>query len=217
MRSRPMGTKRIVFRNIRTEWTGGPKETNGGYGIYPVLCTDVLIEGCKAVGASDAGLYVGQSEDIVIGATARPGRMWRVSRSRTPPRPTSTKTWPPTTRAASWSSRCPTCPRRTAGTAASSTTRSGQQPRELRPQGQHRGDGPAGHRRHDHGQRPGRGLRQHDREEPDRGPLDRQLPDHRQADQGREIRPVLRGDLHSRQSLRGQRRQAGRRRWARCW
>ena len=36
--------------------------------------------------------------------------------------PTSTTTWPPTTPAASWSSRCPTCPRRTAAAAASSTT-----------------------------------------------------------------------------------------------
>ena len=60
------GTKRIVFRNIRTEWTGGPKETNGGYGIYPVLCTDVLIEGCKVSGASDAGIYVGQSTNIIV-------------------------------------------------------------------------------------------------------------------------------------------------------
>jgi parallel beta-helix repeat protein len=60
------GTKRIVFRNLRTEWTGGPKETNGGYGIYPVLCTDVLIEGCKVSGASDAGIYVGQSTNIIV-------------------------------------------------------------------------------------------------------------------------------------------------------
>jgi parallel beta-helix repeat protein len=60
------GTKRIVFRNIRAEWTGGPKETNGGYGIYPVLCTDVVIEGCKVSGASDAGIYVGQSTNIVV-------------------------------------------------------------------------------------------------------------------------------------------------------
>jgi parallel beta-helix repeat protein len=60
------GTKRIVFRNIRTEWTGGPKETNGGYGIYPVLGADVLIEGCKVSGASDAGIYVGQSSNIIV-------------------------------------------------------------------------------------------------------------------------------------------------------
>ena len=60
------GTKRIIFRNIRAEWTGGPKETNGGYGFYPVLCTDVVIEDCKAIGASDAGIYVGQSENIIV-------------------------------------------------------------------------------------------------------------------------------------------------------
>ena len=54
------------MRNVRAEWTGGPKETNGGYGIYPVLCTDVLIEGCKVAGASDAGIYVGQSTNIVV-------------------------------------------------------------------------------------------------------------------------------------------------------
>ena len=67
-----MGTKRIVFRNLRSEWTGGPKETNGSYGFYPVQCSVVVIDGCTAVGASDAGVYVGQSEDIVIrNCTAR--------------------------------------------------------------------------------------------------------------------------------------------------
>ena len=66
------GTRRIVLRNLRTEWTGGPKETNGSYGLYPVLSQGVLIDGCTAVGASDAGIYVGQSEDIIIrNCTAR--------------------------------------------------------------------------------------------------------------------------------------------------
>ena len=60
------GTKKIVFRNVRAEWTGGPKETNGGYGFYPVICTDVVIEDCTAIGASDAGIYVGQSENIIV-------------------------------------------------------------------------------------------------------------------------------------------------------
>jgi parallel beta-helix repeat protein len=60
------GTKKIAFRNIRALWTGGPKETNGGYGIYPVSCASVLIEGCTSIGASDAGIYVGQSEDIIV-------------------------------------------------------------------------------------------------------------------------------------------------------
>jgi parallel beta-helix repeat protein len=60
------GTTRVVLRNVRTEWSGGPKETNGAYGLYPVLCTDVLIEGCTAIGASDAGIYVGQSRNIIV-------------------------------------------------------------------------------------------------------------------------------------------------------
>jgi parallel beta-helix repeat protein len=60
------GTRRIVFHNVRAEWTGGPKESNGSYGLYPVLCTDVVIESCTAKGASDAGIYVGQSENIVV-------------------------------------------------------------------------------------------------------------------------------------------------------
>ncbi len=60
------GTKRIVFRNIRADWTGGPKPTNGGYGIYPVLSSDILIEDCSVSCASDAGIYVGQSKNIIV-------------------------------------------------------------------------------------------------------------------------------------------------------
>jgi parallel beta-helix repeat protein len=60
------GTRGLFIRNVRTEWTGGPKESNGGYGLYPVLCTDVLIEECSVRGASDAGVYVGQSENIIL-------------------------------------------------------------------------------------------------------------------------------------------------------
>ena len=60
------GTKGLFIRNVRTEWTGGPSETNGGYGLYPVLCSDVLIENCVVKGASDAGIYVGQSENIIV-------------------------------------------------------------------------------------------------------------------------------------------------------
>ena len=56
----------IVFRSVKTEWTGGPKETNGAYGLYPVQCTNVLIEYSVAIGASDAGIYVGQSNDIIV-------------------------------------------------------------------------------------------------------------------------------------------------------
>lgn len=60
------GADRIVYKNIRVEWTGGPKTSNGAYGIYPVSSAYVLIDGVEVKGASDAGIYVGQSEHIIV-------------------------------------------------------------------------------------------------------------------------------------------------------
>jgi parallel beta-helix repeat protein len=56
----------VTFRHVRAQWTGGEKETNGAYGLYPVQCKNVLIEDCVAFGASDAGIYVGQSSNVII-------------------------------------------------------------------------------------------------------------------------------------------------------
>ncbi len=56
----------ITIRRVRVEWTGGSKETNGPYGIYPVTCKNVLIEESVAIAASDAGIYVGQSENVIV-------------------------------------------------------------------------------------------------------------------------------------------------------
>jgi parallel beta-helix repeat protein len=60
------GADRIVYKDIRVEWTGGPRETNGAYGVYPVSSRTILIDGVEVKGASDAGIYVGQSEQIVV-------------------------------------------------------------------------------------------------------------------------------------------------------
>ena len=60
------GVDGITFRGLRVEWTDGPLETNGAYGLYPVEARNVLIEDCVAIGASDAGIYVGQSQDIIV-------------------------------------------------------------------------------------------------------------------------------------------------------
>src|SRR5499427_3605740 len=48
----------ITIRGVRVEWTGGPKTTNGAYGIYPVKTQNVLVEDSVVIGASDAGIYV---------------------------------------------------------------------------------------------------------------------------------------------------------------
>ena len=58
--------RNIIIRRVRTEWTNGPDEKNGAYGIYPVQAENVLLEDSIAIGASDAGLYVGQSRNVVV-------------------------------------------------------------------------------------------------------------------------------------------------------
>lgn len=60
------GSDQISFLNLVVEWTGGPKETNGAYGVYPVSSTNVLVDKVTVRGASDAGIYVGQSRNIVV-------------------------------------------------------------------------------------------------------------------------------------------------------
>ena len=59
-------TDGVTFSKIKAQWTGGPKETNGSYALYPVKSEDVYIDSCIAIGASDAGIYVGQSKNIVV-------------------------------------------------------------------------------------------------------------------------------------------------------
>lgn len=56
----------IVIRRVRTEWTNGPDTANGAYGIYPVQTENTLVDGVVAIGASDAGIYVGQSRNVIV-------------------------------------------------------------------------------------------------------------------------------------------------------
>jgi hypothetical protein len=56
----------ITYKDLKVEWTGGPLATNGAYGVYPVESENVLIDGVIVSGASDAGIYVGQSNNIIV-------------------------------------------------------------------------------------------------------------------------------------------------------
>jgi len=56
----------VTLRKIKTAWSGGAKASNGGYGLYQVACNNVLIEHCEAAFASDAGIYVGQSTNVIV-------------------------------------------------------------------------------------------------------------------------------------------------------
>jgi len=56
----------ITFRRVHATWTNGDKSKNGTYAIYPVQCKNVMIDGCIASHSRDAGIYVGQSENIIV-------------------------------------------------------------------------------------------------------------------------------------------------------
>lgn len=59
-------TDGITFRRINVTWTNGDKSLNGTYAIYPVQCKNVMIDEVIASHSRDAGIYVGQSENIVV-------------------------------------------------------------------------------------------------------------------------------------------------------
>lgn len=56
----------ITFRAVNTTWSHQDLSKSGTYGIYPVQCTNVLVENCEVSHSRDAGIYVGQSEKIVV-------------------------------------------------------------------------------------------------------------------------------------------------------
>jgi len=66
----------VVFRRIRAAWTEPFQTSNGAYGIYPVRCQNVLVEDSEAESASDAGLYVGQCQHVIV---RRNHVMWNVA------------------------------------------------------------------------------------------------------------------------------------------
>jgi parallel beta-helix repeat protein len=56
----------ITFRDLHVSWDASASADNGAYGLYPVGCVGVRIEACVVHGASDAGIYVGQSSNILV-------------------------------------------------------------------------------------------------------------------------------------------------------
>ena len=60
------GSNGVIIRRIEMKWTRGPDSENGGYAIYPVSTQNLLIEECEVSGASDSGIYVGQSKNVIV-------------------------------------------------------------------------------------------------------------------------------------------------------
>lgn len=56
----------LIIRNVKSGWSKKHSTDNGSYGLYPVQCKNVLVEGCEVYGSSDAGIYVGQSTGVIV-------------------------------------------------------------------------------------------------------------------------------------------------------
>ncbi len=70
-------SEHIIVRNVLVRWHDlagrnekdpgyTPRSDVGAYALYPVETRHVLMEDCEAHGASDAGIYVGQSNDVLV-------------------------------------------------------------------------------------------------------------------------------------------------------
>ena len=60
------GCENVTLRDLETTWTQGKLSNNGAYGLYPVSSKNILMEKCEASYAMDAGIYVGQSTNVVV-------------------------------------------------------------------------------------------------------------------------------------------------------
>jgi parallel beta-helix repeat protein len=74
-------SKFVTFRGVKIGWSNADPASpnydasmeswskNGAYAFYPVICRYVLIEDSVSIGSSDAGVYIGQSSDILVRRT----------------------------------------------------------------------------------------------------------------------------------------------------
>ncbi len=74
-------SEHITFRRVKIGWSNADPASpnydasmaswsgNGAYAFYPVVSRYILIEDSVSIGSSDAGVYVGQSSDILVQRT----------------------------------------------------------------------------------------------------------------------------------------------------
>ncbi len=56
----------ITFKNLKVGWETERDHMQGNYGIYPISSKNLHIDSCETFGATEAGIYVGQSENSSI-------------------------------------------------------------------------------------------------------------------------------------------------------
>ena len=60
------GAEDVTFSDLKVSWDAGSVTENGAYAVYPVQCERVIVEDCEVIGASDAGIYVGQCQNAIV-------------------------------------------------------------------------------------------------------------------------------------------------------
>lgn len=66
------GVDGLILRDLAAVWLEVPRVPNsdgqlrGTYALYPVSSKNVLVEGTWSYGSADAGVYVGQSQNVVV-------------------------------------------------------------------------------------------------------------------------------------------------------
>jgi parallel beta-helix repeat protein len=58
--------KNITYEDVAVKWSAQASTGNGAYGFYPVGCDGVVIRNSLVTGARDAGIYVGQSKNVLV-------------------------------------------------------------------------------------------------------------------------------------------------------
>jgi parallel beta-helix repeat protein len=61
-----VSTVGVTFHSVKVYWTSTVNSSHGDYAVYPVHCQKVLVEDSDISGSSDAGIYVGQSQTIIV-------------------------------------------------------------------------------------------------------------------------------------------------------
>ncbi len=172
------GADNVVFRGVRTEWTGEATDENGAYGIYPVQCSDVLIEDSIVRGASDAGIYVGQTMRAVVRGNTVEGNVAGIEIENTNGADVYENTATGNTGGILVFNLPGLQVANGVGTRVYDNQIIENNGDNFATPGTTVVGGAARHRLHRAGGAPGRGLRQHVLEQPDRADRDHQLPDH---------------------------------------
>lgn len=60
------GVTGVTFKDMKVSWDAGSVTSNGAYAVYPVKSTNILVDNVEVIGAADAGIYVGQSQNAIV-------------------------------------------------------------------------------------------------------------------------------------------------------